>query len=154
MEDRKKILFLVVHIGVYTHTHTHTYIYIHIYIHTHIYIHKYLVWGIPWTEKLGRLFCPWGPKRVGHNLATKQQQYTHTHMHTCVCVFPGGTMIKKSTCQGKSHWRLLFDPWVRRIPWRRKWQPTAVFLPGKSYGQRSLAGYSPWGLKESDQLYN
>ena len=46
--------------------------------------------------------------------------------------------------------RLGFDPWVRKIPWRRAWQPTAVFLPGKSHGQRSLAGYSPWGHKESD----
>ena len=42
--------------------------------------------------------------------------------------------------------RQQFDPWVRKIPWRRKWQPTP-FLPGKSHGQRSLAGYSPWGLK-------
>ena len=41
-----------------------------------------------------------------------------------------------------------FDPWVRKIPWRRIWQPTPVFLPGKSHGQRSLAGYSPWGHKE------
>ena len=47
-------------------------------------------------------------------------------------------------------WRSGFDPWVRRIPWRRKWQPTLVFLPGKSHRQRSLAGYSPWGRKESD----
>ena len=37
-----------------------------------------------------------------------------------------------------------------RFPWRRKWQPTPVLLPGKSHGQRSLAGYSPWGLKELD----
>ena len=43
-----------------------------------------------------------------------------------------------------------FDPWVGKIPWRRKWQPTPVFLPGKSQGWRSLAGYSPWGLKELD----
>ena len=43
-----------------------------------------------------------------------------------------------------------FDPWGRRIPWRKKWQPTPVFLPGKSHGQRSLAGYSPWGHKKSD----
>ena len=43
-----------------------------------------------------------------------------------------------------------FDPWVGKIPWRRKWQPTPVFLPGKSHGQRSLAGYSSWGHKESD----
>ena len=43
-----------------------------------------------------------------------------------------------------------FDPWVRKIPWRRKWQPTSVFLPGESHGQRSLVGYSPWGHKELD----
>ena len=43
-----------------------------------------------------------------------------------------------------------FDPWVRKIPWRRKWQPTPVFLPGESHGWRSLVGYSPWGCKESD----
>ena len=42
------------------------------------------------------------------------------------------------------------DPWVRKIPWRRKWQPTPVLLPGKSHGQRSLVDYSAWGLKESD----
>ena len=41
-------------------------------------------------------------------------------------------------------------PWVRKITWRRKWQPTPVFLPEKSHGQRSLARYSPWGRKESD----
>ena len=41
-----------------------------------------------------------------------------------------------------------FDPWVRKIPWRREWLPTAVFLPGESHGQRSLAGYSLRGHKE------
>ena len=47
-----------------------------------------------------------------------------------------------------------FNPWVgkiQKIPWRRKWQPTAVFLPGESHGQRSLVGYSSWGRKESDR---
>ena len=43
-----------------------------------------------------------------------------------------------------------FDPWVEKIPWKRKWQPTPVFLPGESHGQRSLMGYSPCGHKESD----
>ena len=46
--------------------------------------------------------------------------------------------------------RLGFDPWVGKIPWRREGQPTLVFLPGEFHGQRSLAGYSPWGCKESD----
>ena len=50
----------------------------------------------------------------------------------------------ESTCQ---RWRHGFAPWVSKIPWRRKWQPILVFLPGKSHGQRSLAGYSPWGHK-------
>ena len=59
--------------------------------------------------------------------------------------FSGGSDGKESTCR-----RPRFDPWVRKIPWRREWQPTPVFLPGKSHGQRSLASYRPWGHKESD----
>ena len=51
---------------------------------------------------------------------------------------------KESACQCR---RYGFSPWVGKIPWRSKWQPTPVFLPGKSYGQRSLEGYSPWGRK-------
>ena len=51
---------------------------------------------------------------------------------------------EEPACQ---HRRCGFNPWVGRIPWRRKWQPTSVFLPGKSYGQRSLVGYSPWDHK-------
>jgi len=43
-----------------------------------------------------------------------------------------------------------FAPWVRKIPWRGKWLPTPVFLSGEFRGQRSLAGYSPWGCKELD----
>ena len=43
-----------------------------------------------------------------------------------------------------------FDPWVGKIPWKRKQQPIPIFLPGESHGQRSLVGYSPWGHKESD----
>ena len=61
---------------------------------------------------------------------------------------------RKSICL--QCWRPAFNPWVGKIPWRRKWQPTPVFLPGESHGQRSLADYSPWGRKESDtteQLY-
>ena len=46
--------------------------------------------------------------------------------------------------------RLRFEFWVRKIPWRRKWQTTPVFSPGEFHGQRRLVGYSPWGHKESD----
>ena len=56
---------------------------------------------------------------------------------------------KKSSCQCRCK-RCRFDPWVRKIPWRRKWQLAPVFLPGKFHGQRSLEGYSPWGCTESD----
>ena len=44
-----------------------------------------------------------------------------------------------------------FNPWLRKIPWRREWLPTPVFLPGEFHGQRSLVGYSLWGHKESDR---
>ena len=54
---------------------------------------------------------------------------------------------KESACQCRRHRRFRFNPWVRKISWRRKWQPTPVFLPGKSHGQRSLVSYSPWGRK-------
>ena len=56
-----------------------------------------------------------------------------------------GLSGKESACQCRRCRGHGFDPWVRKIPWRRKWQPTPIFLPGKSHGQRSLAGYSPWG---------
>ena len=61
--------------------------------------------------------------------------------------FPGGSDSKEPTCQYR---RPSFDPWVGKMPWRRKWQPTPVFWPGESHGQTSLAGYSPWGPKESN----
>ena len=50
---------------------------------------------------------------------------------------------KESTSQCRMRKRYRFHPWVRKIPWWRKWQPTLVFLLGKFHGQRSLAGYSP-----------
>jgi len=54
---------------------------------------------------------------------------------------------KESTCQCRRCKRHRFHPWVGKIPWRRKQQPTSVFLPGKSHGQMSLMGCSPWGHK-------
>ena len=61
--------------------------------------------------------------------------------------FPGGSEVKASALQ----WgRPAFDPWIRKMPWRRKWQPAPVFLPVESHGWRSLVGYSPRGRKESN----
>ena len=58
--------------------------------------------------------------------------------------FPGGSGICLQ-CRGPR-----FNLWVGKIPWRREWLPTLLFLPEKSHGQSSLVGYSPWGHKESD----
>ena len=57
-------------------------------------------------------------------------------------------LIWKRTCLQCRRSR--FDPWVRKIPWRREWQPTPVLLPGEFHGQRNLAGYSPWGRRALD----
>ena len=56
---------------------------------------------------------------------------------------------KESTCQCRRCRRLRFNPWVRKIPWRRKWQPTQVLLPGNSHGQRSTEGYTVHGVAKS-----
>ena len=77
-------------------------------------------------------------------------------MTECLCPpkihrgFPDGASGKGSSCQCKRCKSHAFKPWVRKILMSRKWQPTPIFLPGESHGQRSLAGYSPWGHNESD----
>ena len=66
--------------------------------------------------------------------------------------FPGGSG-KTPTCQGRRHSRRGFNLWVRKIPWRRTWQPTPIhstLVPREFHGQRRLAGYRPWGRKKSD----
>ena len=62
----------------------------------------------------------------------------------------GGTSGNEPTCQCRRSGKHGFDPWARKIPWRRAWQPTSVLLPRESHGQKSLAGYSPQNRKESD----
>ena len=70
-----------------------------------------------------------------------------TRKLTSIDELPRWLSGKESTCQCRRH---RFDPWVRKISWRRKWQSIPVFLPGKSNRQRSLAGYSACGCKELD----
>ena len=67
--------------------------------------------------------------------------YIYT-FHIYIC-FPGSPVEKEFSCQCSRLKRYGFDLWVGKIPWRRKWQPTPVFLPGKFHGQRSLEGFSP-----------
>ena len=67
--------------------------------------------------------------------------------------FPSSLVIKNLPAHARATGDTGSVPVVRKIPWRRKWQPTPVFLPGKSHGQRSLVGYnvrSPWGQRESE----
>ena len=59
-------------------------------------------------------------------------------------MFPSGLVIKNPLANAGNAG---FDPWVGKILWRRAWQPTPVFLPEESHGQRSLVGYSPWGCR-------
>ena len=78
--------------------------------------------------------------------------FTQTSFDNC---YPIGGLLtwlsgKESVCQFRRLGRHGFEPQVRKIPWRRKWQLTQVFLPGESHGQRSLADCSPWGFKKSD----
>ena len=78
-------------------------------------------------------------------------QFTKTKFDFSAALsLPDGSVGKIICLQCRSHRSHRFDPWVRKIPWRRKWQPTPVFLPGKSHGQRSLVGYSPWDCKGSN----
>ena len=69
---------------------------------------------------------------------------------TYILGLPGSSDDEESACNAGDARDNGFDLWVRKFPWRRKWQPTLVFLPGESHGQRSLEGYSPWGRQESD----
>ena len=110
--------------------HMHSQIDIHTYLNTHMYIlhtlhkntHEYI-----------------------YILHTRARARTHTHTHT-----HGLPWWLRRSRVGLQCRRPGFDPWVGKTPWRREWQPTPVFVPGKSHGPRSLVGYSPWGRKESD----
>ena len=82
---------------------------------------------------------------------TRLKQLSSSSSSSLVLGFPGGASGKEPACQCRRHKRCGFDPWVRKISWRRAWQPILVCLPGESHGQRSLAGYRPWGCKESDK---
>ena len=87
--------------------------------------------------------CP-NPSTINHLVCPIALQFLHLCRAPRLLGFPWWLSGKESACQ---HRRCGFNPRVRKIPWRRVWQPTPVFLPGKSHGRRSQAGYSPWGCK-------
>ena len=67
--------------------------------------------------------------------------------------YSSGASGKEPACQYRRHKRNGFGPWVRKISWRREWQPIPGFLPRESQGQRNLAGYGPWSHKELDMTH-
>ena len=96
--------------------------------------------GPKWEEKL---------EKQG---VTDQMLTTLSHWYQYYIWASQVAQWQRICCQCRSCERHGLDPWVRKIPWRRKWQPTPVCWPGKSHGQRSLAGYSPRGHKDSDSI--
>ena len=109
-----------------------------------------------WRSRDCRFLQKWKVQwvRISWMRKHRKRALFHMKLRENTILLPPKYMLSASAkeparqCQRcKSHG---LDPWVGKIPWRRKWQPTPVFLPGESHGQRSLAGYSPWGHKESD----
>ena len=124
-------------------------------------------------SKLGNLFCD-GTVRISHAVwliyvvkYIVSDSNSHTGFTEVNCLlqywadwelhknylWDTGSVIKESAFNAGDHLQCKrpgFDPWVGKIPWRRKWKHTAVFEPGEFHGQKSLANYSPWDCKESD----
>ena len=105
-----------------------------------------LAWKVPWMEEPGGL-PSMGSHRVGHDWSDLAAAAAANKQKKC---FPGGSVVEKPLASAKDAGDKSSVPESRKIPWRRKGQPTPVFVPSKSHGQRSLAGYNPWGHKESD----
>ena len=100
-----------------------------------------------WNSSTG---IPSSPLALFVVMLSKAHLTSHSRMSSsrCYC-FPGGTCGKESTCQCRRCKSCGFDPWVGKIPCRRKWQLTPVLMPRKFCEQRSLVNYHPWGQKES-----
>ena len=91
-----------------------------------------------------------GARSLSH-WTTREVHYGYFYVFSrLVKGFPGGASGKEPTCQCRRGKRYGFDPWVGKIPWRRKGHPIPVFFPGKSHGQRNLVGYCPQGRNDSD----
>ena len=103
--------------------------------------HKAIIYNILCqTQALSSsAFCPW-----------HQEQGRFCEQLHYLLWLPRWLCNKESACQCR---RLRFNPWAKKIPWRRKWHPLPVSLAGESHGPRSLVGYSPWGSKESDTTW-
>ena len=100
-----------------------------------------LAWETPWAEKAGGLQSMGSQSRALEPLIHTSIEPTLKQLQGTLVSggFPGGASVKESACQSRKRKSSSFHPWVGKIPWRIKWQPTTLFLPGESHGQRS-----PW----------
>ena len=88
--------------------------------------------------------------QIKSSMKQKQTQIHREQICGSMGVSPGGSEVKGSASNAGDLGSIPgFDLWVRKIPWRRKWQPTPVFSPGESHGWKSSGGYHSWGHKES-----
>ena len=107
-------------------------------------------WGGPWKHRFQSV------RQSANRIKTTETHVYDNHKWrmwykiTCILRFMKASLVAQMVKNLLQCGRPRLDPWVRKIPWRREWQPTPVFLPGESHGQRSLAGHSPWGCKELD----
>ena len=105
--------------------------------------------------KYGVMWPPWNSERF---MTTRLISWYNLHFevenldlcHLSHLAWPKWHSSTEYSCQCRRCKKCEYNPWVRKIPWSRKWQPSPVFLPGKFHRQRNLAGYSPWGHKELD----
>ena len=82
-----------------------------------------------------------------HGVAKSQTQLKWLNTYFGIWDMLASSLVAQSVKKPPASRRPRFSPWVRKTPWRRKWQPTPVFLPGETHGQRNLEGYSPWGCR-------
>ena len=96
--------------------------------------------------------CPLESRQMilfkSEQITSKNFKGAHDYIYNCGKVYKSKNTVDSRVCLQCR--RLQVDPWVRKIPWRREWQPTPVFLPGEFHGQRRLVGCSPWGHMELD----
>ena len=111
-----------------------------------------------WNSETFSLIPPWGGFHVWGNfsflitpsLRCRSPSINHLPLYLSLSFSLPHSDLPLGGSEVFCRRKLRFNQWVRKIPWRRKWQPTPVFLPGKLHGQRSLVGYSSWDCKESD----
>ena len=114
----------------------------------------------PQSLRSQRIWHDWASKQAWAQIGTSalfsetfEEQIFLEREYMCMYICIWASLVAQWSRICLQWRRRRFNPWIRKIPWRRKWQPTPLFLPGKSHGQRNLAGYSPWGCKESDTIY-